>query len=250
MTHPLRFCPISTARRGGRSRPTGGRRVPGDASGVLGRNVLPLGGCGPALSIHHPSHRRPRQRSCSEPPTGNTTRLTRVLSPHRRVWPLRRAGATNCWSESSRRVLSLGRGVPLRGSELHQLLGRSTAVEGDLRDRLGGATPQCRSGGEIRRERAPDDVRHLLEALHRRTLASRKRDGVIYLVIGLVSSAVLLGCLAGPALDRLRRPALHPGITIACWVAALAGTLHRRYRERRGPRRVVRAPLRSSSQPP
>lgn len=47
---------------------------------------------------------------------------------------------------------------------------------------------------------------------------------MIYLVISLVSTAVLLGCLAGPALDRLRRPAAHPGIAIACWFAALAGT--------------------------
>lgn len=47
---------------------------------------------------------------------------------------------------------------------------------------------------------------------------------MIYLVVGLICTAVLLGCLAGPALDRLRRPAAHPGIAIACWTAALTGT--------------------------
>ncbi|GAA1886239.1 M56 family metallopeptidase [Actinomadura bangladeshensis] len=47
---------------------------------------------------------------------------------------------------------------------------------------------------------------------------------MIYLVISLVATAVLLGCLAGPALDRLRRPAANPGTAIACWLAALAGT--------------------------
>ncbi|TDB90316.1 M56 family peptidase [Actinomadura sp. KC216] len=47
---------------------------------------------------------------------------------------------------------------------------------------------------------------------------------MIYLVISLISTGVLLGCLAGPALDRVGRPAAHPGIAIACWVAALAGT--------------------------
>lgn len=47
---------------------------------------------------------------------------------------------------------------------------------------------------------------------------------MIYLVIGLICTAVLLGCLAGPALDRLRRPGAHPGIVVACWTAALTGT--------------------------
>ncbi|MFG2250875.1 M56 family metallopeptidase [Spirillospora sp. NPDC048823] len=47
---------------------------------------------------------------------------------------------------------------------------------------------------------------------------------MIYLVVGLICTAVLLGCLAGPALDRLRPPAAHPGIAIACWAAALTGT--------------------------
>ncbi|MFI0412423.1 M56 family metallopeptidase [Actinomadura sp. 3N508] len=48
---------------------------------------------------------------------------------------------------------------------------------------------------------------------------------MIYLVIGLVSTAALLGCLAGPVLARVGRPAAHPVIAIACWVAALAGTV-------------------------
>ncbi|WP_242904579.1 hypothetical protein [Actinomadura terrae] len=48
-------------------------------------------------------------------------------------------------------------------------------------------------------------------------------DGVIYLVAGLVSTAVMLGWLAGPVLDRFQRPAACPGIAIACWVAALTG---------------------------
>lgn len=48
---------------------------------------------------------------------------------------------------------------------------------------------------------------------------------MIYLVACLIVSAVLLGCLAGPALDRLRRPTTSPGTAIVCWVAALAGTL-------------------------
>ncbi|TDE27374.1 M56 family metallopeptidase [Actinomadura sp. 6K520] len=48
---------------------------------------------------------------------------------------------------------------------------------------------------------------------------------MLYLVIGLVCTAVLLSCLAGPALDRLRRPAAHPLIAISCWFAALAGIL-------------------------
>ncbi|NKZ03451.1 M56 family metallopeptidase [Actinomadura latina] len=47
---------------------------------------------------------------------------------------------------------------------------------------------------------------------------------MIYLVVGLVSTAVLLGCLAGPVLDRLRSPAVQPGVAIACWFAVLAGT--------------------------
>ncbi|WP_433476294.1 M56 family metallopeptidase [Spirillospora sp. CA-142024] len=48
---------------------------------------------------------------------------------------------------------------------------------------------------------------------------------MIFLVAGLIASAVLLGCLAGPVLDRAQRSAAAPGIAIACWVAALAGTL-------------------------
>nr|WP_241755357.1 M56 family metallopeptidase [Actinomadura sp. RB99] len=45
------------------------------------------------------------------------------------------------------------------------------------------------------------------------------------MVACLIASAVLLGCLAGPALDRLRHPTTNPGTAIVCWVAALAGTL-------------------------
>jgi Zn-dependent protease with chaperone function len=47
---------------------------------------------------------------------------------------------------------------------------------------------------------------------------------VLLPVLALVASAVLLGFLAGPALDRLRRPAVGPAAAIACWAAALAGT--------------------------
>jgi hypothetical protein len=44
-------------------------------------------------------------------------------------------------------------------------------------------------------------------------------------VVGLIASAVLLGCLAGPVMDRLRWPVQHPGTAIACWTGALTGTL-------------------------
>jgi Zn-dependent protease with chaperone function len=47
---------------------------------------------------------------------------------------------------------------------------------------------------------------------------------VIVSVVALIASAILLGFLAGPLLDRPRRPAVGPGTAIACWVAALAGT--------------------------
>ncbi|WP_433466355.1 M56 family metallopeptidase [Spirillospora sp. CA-128828] len=47
---------------------------------------------------------------------------------------------------------------------------------------------------------------------------------MIFLVAGLIASALLLGCLAGPVLDRSQRSAAVPGIAIACWMAALAGT--------------------------
>ncbi|MDL4815049.1 M56 family metallopeptidase [Actinomadura opuntiae] len=47
---------------------------------------------------------------------------------------------------------------------------------------------------------------------------------MLFSVLALIASAVLLGFLAGPVLDRLRRPAVGPGTAIACWVAALAGT--------------------------
>ncbi|MFA1542703.1 M56 family metallopeptidase [Actinomadura monticuli] len=47
---------------------------------------------------------------------------------------------------------------------------------------------------------------------------------MIYFLISLVSTAVVLSCLAGPALDRLHRPAAHPLIAAVCWFAALAGT--------------------------
>ncbi|QKG18702.1 M56 family metallopeptidase [Actinomadura verrucosospora] len=43
-------------------------------------------------------------------------------------------------------------------------------------------------------------------------------------VLALIASTVLLGFLAGPVLDGLRRPAIGPGTAIACWVAALTGT--------------------------
>src|SRR4051794_13173454 len=51
-----------------------------------------------------------------------------------------------------------------------------------------------------------------------------RRDRVIFLVVALVTSAVLLGFLAGPVLDRLQRSVVGPGTVIACWVAALVGT--------------------------
>ncbi|WP_433137000.1 M56 family metallopeptidase [Actinomadura nitritigenes] len=47
---------------------------------------------------------------------------------------------------------------------------------------------------------------------------------MLFSVLALIASAVLLGCLAGTVLDRLRRPAVGPGAAIACWAAALAGT--------------------------
>lgn len=48
---------------------------------------------------------------------------------------------------------------------------------------------------------------------------------MIVLVGALVASAVLLGCLAGPVLDRIRAGALGPRTAVACWTAALAGTV-------------------------
>ncbi|MBO2463906.1 M48 family metalloprotease [Actinomadura violacea] len=44
-------------------------------------------------------------------------------------------------------------------------------------------------------------------------------------MLALIASAVLLGCLAGPVLDRFRRSAIAPGTAVVCWVAALAGTV-------------------------
>src|SRR5437868_7789257 len=51
-----------------------------------------------------------------------------------------------------------------------------------------------------------------------------RHDRMIVLVAGLIAVAVVLGWLAGPVLERFRRPAAGPGIAIACWVAALTGT--------------------------
>ncbi|WP_067793387.1 M56 family metallopeptidase [Actinomadura formosensis] len=48
---------------------------------------------------------------------------------------------------------------------------------------------------------------------------------MIVSMAGLLMSAVVLGCLAGPVLDRLRRPALSPATAAACWVAALVGAV-------------------------
>jgi hypothetical protein len=47
---------------------------------------------------------------------------------------------------------------------------------------------------------------------------------MIIVLIGLVTSAVVLGCLAGPAMDRLCWPVDHPGAAVACWMGALSGT--------------------------
>ncbi|MFC4052788.1 M56 family metallopeptidase [Actinomadura syzygii] len=47
---------------------------------------------------------------------------------------------------------------------------------------------------------------------------------MVYLVLGLIATAVLLGCSAGPVLDRLGRSAARPGTAIACWVGAVTGT--------------------------
>jgi Zn-dependent protease with chaperone function len=48
---------------------------------------------------------------------------------------------------------------------------------------------------------------------------------VIFLVAGLIATAILVGCLAGPFLDRLRRSVVSPATAIVCWAAALTGTL-------------------------
>lgn len=48
---------------------------------------------------------------------------------------------------------------------------------------------------------------------------------MIFLVAALVASALLLGCLSGPVLDRMRGGAVGPGTAIACWTAALTGTV-------------------------
>ncbi|SNS00988.1 hypothetical protein [Actinomadura mexicana] len=48
---------------------------------------------------------------------------------------------------------------------------------------------------------------------------------MILLVTGLVVPAVVLGWAAGPVLDLLRRSAVGPGTAVACWAAALAGTI-------------------------
>ncbi|MEU9020157.1 M56 family metallopeptidase [Actinomadura sp. NPDC048394] len=47
---------------------------------------------------------------------------------------------------------------------------------------------------------------------------------MLFPVLALAVSAVLLGLLAGPVLDRSRRRPAGPGVAIACWTAALAGT--------------------------
>ncbi|QKW33147.1 M56 family metallopeptidase [Actinomadura sp. NAK00032] len=52
-----------------------------------------------------------------------------------------------------------------------------------------------------------------------------RHDPVIFLVGALIASAALLGCLAGPVLDRIRGGALGPRTAVACWTAALAGTV-------------------------
>jgi beta-lactamase regulating signal transducer with metallopeptidase domain len=48
---------------------------------------------------------------------------------------------------------------------------------------------------------------------------------VVILVGGLIATAILVGCVAGPFLDRLRPSAISPGTAIVCWASALAGTL-------------------------
>ncbi|WP_395107643.1 M56 family metallopeptidase [Actinomadura sp. SCN-SB] len=47
---------------------------------------------------------------------------------------------------------------------------------------------------------------------------------MLILVTALLLALVLLGCLAGPALDRLWSSGAHPGTVVACWLGALMGT--------------------------
>ncbi|MBG6090574.1 M56 family metallopeptidase [Actinomadura viridis] len=47
---------------------------------------------------------------------------------------------------------------------------------------------------------------------------------MLMLLIILVAALVLLGCLAGPLLDRLRPSGAHPATALWCWLGALAGT--------------------------
>jgi Zn-dependent protease with chaperone function len=45
------------------------------------------------------------------------------------------------------------------------------------------------------------------------------------LLLVLISAVLLLGCAAGPMLDRLWPSEAHPRTALACWLGALAGTL-------------------------